>query len=307
MRQENRAIDSQQGHAPNTTWQQQEVIDYYRAAGADYSAWSKNLHMHLGFYRKHMNPFSREQMLDEMPRQLFQRLKLNSQSCGTVMDLGCGVGASLRIGTQLYPQLSWKGVTIVPEQQACCASISQETREYSRILVTLDDYERLLLPDESLEYVYALESMSHARGGNKEGLISEMYRVLKPGGRFAIADGFLLRAPEELSVFLNYCHRELCRGWALPILSVLPLVLTTLEEKGFENLEAEDISWNVAPSVAHIPWVSLRFMLERFLARDKLKTLRKNHLKSCILTGITGLARSSFSYCMLSGQKPVNR
>lgn len=281
----------------------EDVVSYYRAAGADYAAWSKNLHMHLGYYRAGINPFCLESMLDEMPRQVFKRLQLNDQSFGTVLDLGCGVGASLRIGAKLFPQLQWQGVTIVPEQQACSEAIAGESDRFAAIQVTVDDYEQLALADESVEFVYALESMSHALGENKAQLVAEMYRVLKPGGRFVIIDGFLQKSPAELSPFLRRCHDELCRGWALPVMGVVPEVVRACGEVGFGELQVDDISWNVAPSVAHIPYVTTRFIVKRWLQKDQLGTKRRNHLKSCVLTGITGLARNSFTYCAISGRK----
>lgn len=286
-------------------WRQQDVINYYRAAGADYAAWSKNLHMHLGYYRPGLNPFRLEDMLDEMPKQLFLRLQLPRQSSGTVLDLGCGVGASLRIGCRLYPQLSWQGATIVPEQQACCQAMSQQSEQYSTIKVDVEDYERLSRADESVDFVYALESMSHATGEAKALLVAEMYRILKPGGRFAIADGFLKKPVKELSPLLRRCHDELCRGWALPVMGVVPMVTDSLHNVGFSDIKTEDVSWRVAPSVAHIPYITTKFLFQQSRQNENLGIERRNHLKSCVLTGITGLARSSFIYCFVSGTKPL--
>ena len=37
---------------------------YYEEAGPDYAAWSPNFNMHFGFFRRGMNPFDREAMLE---------------------------------------------------------------------------------------------------------------------------------------------------------------------------------------------------------------------------------------------------
>ena len=52
--------------------------------------------MHFGYYRPGLNPFRRELMLDEMNRQVLARLALDRDGQGLVLDLGCGVGATVR-------------------------------------------------------------------------------------------------------------------------------------------------------------------------------------------------------------------
>jgi hypothetical protein len=49
---------------------------YYEEAGPDYAAWSPNFNMHFGFFRRGMNPFDREAMLEEMNLQVLRRLAL---------------------------------------------------------------------------------------------------------------------------------------------------------------------------------------------------------------------------------------
>ena len=48
-----------------------------------------------------------------------------------------------------------------------------------------------LCPSASYDGVYALESSCHAHGADKGALLAEAYRLLRPGGRLVVADGFL--------------------------------------------------------------------------------------------------------------------
>jgi len=50
----------------------------YEEAGRDYATWSPNFNMHFGFFRRGMNPFSREAMLDEMKQEVLHRLNRNN-------------------------------------------------------------------------------------------------------------------------------------------------------------------------------------------------------------------------------------
>jgi hypothetical protein len=42
------------------------IVDYYTRAGEDYAAWSRGLNMHFGYWRKGINPFRLESMLEAM-------------------------------------------------------------------------------------------------------------------------------------------------------------------------------------------------------------------------------------------------
>jgi len=65
----------------------QELIAYYEQAGPDSAAWSSALSMHFGYYRFGFNPFRRERMLDEMNRQVIERLQLNADRRDLIVRL----------------------------------------------------------------------------------------------------------------------------------------------------------------------------------------------------------------------------
>ena len=47
-----------------------EVVEYYTDTGMDYRTWSARFNMHFGYWRRGLNPFRREPMLEEMNRQV---------------------------------------------------------------------------------------------------------------------------------------------------------------------------------------------------------------------------------------------
>ena len=91
-----------------------DVVRYYTEATADYRAWSRELHMHFGFYRGGANPFAREAMVREMTWQVLARLGLDLDAPQRLIDLGCGLAGSPRIAARRYPRLDVLGVTLVP-------------------------------------------------------------------------------------------------------------------------------------------------------------------------------------------------
>jgi hypothetical protein len=55
------------------------VIEFYEEASQDYVHWSRGFNMHLGFYRRGLNPFNRETMLEQLNLEVAGRLQLSSR------------------------------------------------------------------------------------------------------------------------------------------------------------------------------------------------------------------------------------
>src|SRR5260221_6250301 len=89
---------------------------YYREAGPDYAAWSREFNMHFGYYRGGVNPVRRETMLEQMNAEVLARLKLEGIAEPQLLDLGCGLGATLRSFALRLPQAQLLGSTRVPLQ-----------------------------------------------------------------------------------------------------------------------------------------------------------------------------------------------
>jgi cyclopropane fatty-acyl-phospholipid synthase-like methyltransferase len=86
---------------------------YYEEAGPDYAAWSPHFNMHFGFFRLGMNPFNREAMLEQMNSEVLDRLRLSGDH-PRVLDMGCGLGATLRSIARRIPFAHLHGITLVP-------------------------------------------------------------------------------------------------------------------------------------------------------------------------------------------------
>jgi hypothetical protein len=69
---------------------------YYSEAGPDYAAWSHEFNMHFGFYRAGDNPLRREAMLEQMNAEVLARPHVDAIPEPNLIDLGCGLGATLR-------------------------------------------------------------------------------------------------------------------------------------------------------------------------------------------------------------------
>src|SRR5271169_2621839 len=86
---------------------------YYSEAGPDYAAWSPEFNMHFGYYRAGSNPLHREAMLEQMNAEVLGRLQLGANEEPRLLDLGCGLGATLRSIARRLPRALLLGLTRV--------------------------------------------------------------------------------------------------------------------------------------------------------------------------------------------------
>ena len=229
---------------------------YYSEAGPDYAAWSREFNMHFGFYRAGANPLRREVMLEQMNAEVLTRLQLDGISEPRLLDLGCGLGATLRSFARRLPHARLLGLTRVPWQVEHACALNEAAGCSARVRVIEGDYEATVLPRSSYDGVYALESSCHAHGADKGALLAEAHGLLRPGGRLVVADGFLANS-RFASALQQRIYRKLCECWVIEELAQLHLFTARLELLGFTDIAVEHLQMRVAPSVAHIPWVTL--------------------------------------------------
>lgn len=282
----------------------EHIIRYFEAAGEDYGAWSAAFNMHFGYYGRSMNPFRLEPMLDQMSEQVYRRLGVDGEREPLVLDLGCGVGAASRYMAQRHPDAQFVGATITPWQVDRGNQMNLDAGLDDRVMLLEADYIDLPYPVESADAAFAIESACYGRGKDKWDFIDALHGVLKPGGRFVVADCFR-RNTRAMPRVLDAAYRNCCACWALDEMAEINLFARSLERAGFERVQVEDISWRVAPSVAHVPWTVVKFLAGAWKRGElwRLDRERRNNVLGPLLGMLLGMSRSHFSYCLIQGQK----
>jgi MPBQ/MSBQ methyltransferase len=280
-----------------------DVVRYYTEAGQDYEAWSRDFNMHFGYFRRGLNPFQLERMLEEMSRQVLRRLKLPPHSDGRILDMGCGLGATIRLAGREYRNLRIDGITLVPWQIAHAEQLTAPDLLQRRVHFHQGDYTASAFADDSYDGIYALESACHDAGYAKEGFVREAARILKSGQRLVVADGFI-KGIQPMNPFLRWCYRRVCDNWALETFAEIGQFIAALKRNGFADIAIEDASLRIAPSVMHIPWVTLRFLVKQlFETRLHLNKVRWGHIIACLLSPVIGMARARFGYYLITATK----
>ena len=265
----------------------------------DYESWSRGFNMHFGYWRKGIHPLSLEKMLEEMNRQVLLRLELSPESPAEVADFGCGLGATLRFARTFAPPWTLNGLSLVPWQieQAQARSIGMDIR-YTR-----QDYTQTEFADASLDGVWALESSCHAGGLGKEAFVQEVARVLKPGKRLVVADGFL-KHTRPMNPVYKRCYEWECEFWALETFAGQEAFAAALEKVGFTDVKWQEISMRIAPSVLFVPIITVKYFFQQiFLHKQNMTRERWRHIAACLLSPVIGLARKRFGYYILTATR----
>lgn len=176
----------------------------------------------------------------EDPDYTFERYaeKLEVNSGHKLLDIGCGVGGnSMWMAENVGCEAT--GVDITPKMIKEAQKYA-EKRNIERVSFQEADFENLPFGDESFDRVIGTETVCHSR--NLEKVFSEIYRVLKPGGKALIVDGF--RAKKNMTGEEEKIVDIVEEGWSLDRFYFPEEYVQNSEKAGFDA-SYEEISEEV--------------------------------------------------------------
>jgi hypothetical protein len=87
-------------------------------------------------------------------------------------------------------------------------------------------------------------------------------------------------------------------------LARLDLFTARLERLGFTQIVVERLQMRVAPSVAHIPWVTVKFLMtDVVFGERKMTRARWNNVLAPVLLPLVSAPLGPLTYCMISARK----
>lgn len=224
------------------TISKEQIVNYYDSAEIDYRLiWdlSESLALHFGYWDDKVKSF-REALGRE--NEVLAEIA-NIKSSDIVLDVGCGVGGSSiflakKFGCRVV------GITLSQKQADTATKNAKQNGVANNTEFLAMDFEDMIFPDGKFDVVWSIESICHA--GSKKKFIEDSFRILKPSGRFIIADGFATKehfTGEEKSIMQKWLS-----GWGVNFLETKENFEMFSAKIGFQKLSFSDITGNVMPS-----------------------------------------------------------
>jgi len=278
---------------------QADAAKHYDDCYNDYLvAWCNrdNLALHYGYWDE-AKPYDQHQALLNKNQILYE--KAGIQAGDKVLDAGCGIGgSSIWMAKQHGNRVT--GITISAKQADYAGQHAKRHGVAELVDFQVADFCAMPFPDAAFDVVWALESSCHAL--NKGDFLSEAWRVLRPGGRVVVCDGFVLQRSfsEDQWRAVVTC----LNGWAVPNLCSRDEFTGLLEREAFQSIQCHDITAQTQASVEHMYKVARRLQpvqkISQWLGlRSKAQTA--NYL--------VGLAQHQLftekltEYCIFTAQK----
>jgi len=208
-------------------------------------AWcnKENLALHYGYWDEDTK--SHHQALINKNQVLYDLAGISKTD--HVLDAGCGIGgSSIWMAKQHGNQMT--AITISNQQTIHAAQHAKRQGVADKTDFQVSDFCETPFADESFDVIWGLESVCHAL--NKGDFLKEAFRLLRPGGRIVVCDGFITRREfsddewQDIVTCLN--------GWAVPNLCGRDEFTQLLEQNNFKDINYKDITAETLPSADYM-------------------------------------------------------
>jgi tocopherol O-methyltransferase len=230
------------------------VRDFYDASTPIYEIFAyskKTLSIHYGYWEKDTKTVA--QAMHNEDQAIIENGKIQKNSL--VLDAGCGVGgSSIYIAQKTGARIV--GISLSPSQVKLARKYAKMKKVDNLVKYEVTNYNQTSFPDNTFDVVYGIESICYAFP--KIDFLKEAYRILKPGGRLVISDGFRkrdLHTEAEREIVENFIY-----GFALQEMVSMAEMKEQINHAGFTKIHSQSKLNEVLPSVKYYYYLSKIFL-----------------------------------------------
>jgi cyclopropane fatty-acyl-phospholipid synthase-like methyltransferase len=275
------------------------IVDYYTATENAYKdSWDldNSLAIHYGYRDEKVKSFP--QSLLRMNEVMAETARITSKD--RVLDAGCGIGgSSIFLASKLNCRVT--GITLSERQARQATSHAKQKGVHELVDFKVMDYCQTSFAGESFDIVWGCESICYA--DNKEQFIKEAFRLLKPGGRLIIADGFVTR-PENNN---HPVIRQWLDGWQVNYLESPDRFAQFMKQTAFMDVLYRDITAYTTHSSRRLLrfyyLASLYVTWKKITFSNRATAMQIKNIRACKCQ-YTGMKKGLWQYGLITGQKP---
>jgi tocopherol O-methyltransferase len=275
------------------------IIDHYESTQRFYS--KESMSMHCGLWDDTVSNQTEANL--NTNKKVAESINISSHDY--VLDAGCGVGGSAVYMAKSYG-CNVVGITLLDMQVQKAKKFAEKSGVSKLTEFHVGDFTATNFEDNTFDKIYSIECVCHSV--DKSDYLNEMYRILKPGGKIAILDAYLLFPATQMTSSEKAIYQEFLEGFFLDNLAEASVFRKQLENSGFTNVQHIDYTEQVQKSTKQY-YSDTSFWLQffRFLEKIKLaprhwvgfvRSVRYTHL----LVGDT-LERNICEYGLFTGTK----
>ncbi|MEM6906668.1 MAG: class I SAM-dependent methyltransferase [Pseudomonadota bacterium] len=195
---------------------------------------------------------------------------------GPVLELACGRAMNAGHLARIRPDCPIEGVDLSPVQLRYAA---WNLRGLGNVRTMRGDYHDLsAFPEASFETAFVVDALCYST--DKARVLGEIARVLRPGGRFVVFDGY--REAAHLGPVETRAMHLFARGMALAEFEAYTSFRDACLASPLEIETEEDLSAEVMPSLRRFEALSRRFLRRPRAARLMARTLPMALIGNCV-------------------------
>jgi 27-O-demethylrifamycin SV methyltransferase len=244
--------------------------------------------IHIGFWANENDQSSLEQAQNQFTDLFIE--KLHAEPASRLLDAGCGIGApTLRIARATGTHIV--GVSVSEGQIERARKKATEQGLSKQVTFQHADMTNLPFESSAFDHAYAIESIMHIPG--RISALSEISRVLKPGGHFVFSD---IVTKDELSSQ----EEQLISDWYTEFVA-LDSLMESLQTAGLVVIRSLNITSNITPTFS-LSRENLRLhhddLINKGISAEALLLFRQNFGQ------VSKILEQKVEHLLVTAQKP---